>query len=222
MITARDQFLKSGHYAPIAERLQSVTTQLDPRTSPGLVVDLAGGTGYYLAHVLDALPHRHGLCIDLSTPALRRAVHAHPRVAALGSDVWQRLPLADHSVATVVSVFGPRNLPEVARILAPSGIFVVAMPTTIHLQELIGPLGMLTVDQNKSERLASGLDHFDQLDTQDLTYLKSLSHTDVTALVSMGPSAHHVPPAVLAQRLQVLPDPTAVTVSARIAAYRVS
>ncbi len=222
MITARDQFLTSGHYAPIADTLQSITAQFDPQTSPGLIVDLAGGTGYYLAHLLDALPHRHGLCIDLSAPALRRAARAHPRLAALGRDVWQRLPLAEHSVAIVISVFGPRNLPEVARILASTGVFVVATPTTHHLQELIGPLGMVTVDRNKSERLASDLHHFHQLDTQDLTYLMSLSHTDIAALVSMGPSAHHIPPPVLTQRLQVLPDPTAVTASARIAVYRVS
>jgi SAM-dependent methyltransferase len=95
---------------------------------PGLVADLAGGTGYYLAGILDALPHRHGACIDLSVPALRRAARAHPRAAALGADVWQPLPLADRSAALVVSIFGPRNAAETGRILIPGGTLIIATP----------------------------------------------------------------------------------------------
>jgi hypothetical protein len=43
---------------------------LPSRARPG---DRPGqGTGYYLAQTLDALPHRHGVCVYLSAPALRR------------------------------------------------------------------------------------------------------------------------------------------------------
>jgi 23S rRNA (guanine745-N1)-methyltransferase len=103
---------------------------------PGLVVDLAGGTGHYLAGVLDALPHRHGVCLDLSVPALRRAARAHPRAAALGADVWQPLPFADRSAALVVSIFGPRNAAETGRVLAPDGTLIIAAPGPRHLGEL--------------------------------------------------------------------------------------
>jgi 23S rRNA (guanine745-N1)-methyltransferase len=54
MVAARDRFLGRGHYRPLAASVRSLAAQCD-RAGPGLVVDLAGGTGYYLAEILDAL-----------------------------------------------------------------------------------------------------------------------------------------------------------------------
>jgi 23S rRNA (guanine745-N1)-methyltransferase len=127
MVAAREHFLGRGYYRPLAESVRSLAGQGDG-PGRGLVVDLAGGTGYYLAEILEALPRRNGLCIDLSLPALRRAARAHPRGAALAADVWQRLPLAARSAALVLSVFGPRNPAEIDRILTPDGALIIAAP----------------------------------------------------------------------------------------------
>src|ERR1700733_4940969 len=108
MVMARDRFLGGGHYQPLADAVSALAARSD-RGGPGLGLDLAGGTGYFLARVLDALPSRQGACVDLSAPALRRAARAHPRAAALGADAWQALPLADGAAALVLSVFRPRN-----------------------------------------------------------------------------------------------------------------
>ena len=83
MVMARGRFLSAGHYRPLAAAVTGLATALDPG-GPGLVLDLAGGTGYYLGGVLDALPGRLGACLDLSASALRRAARAHPRAAASG------------------------------------------------------------------------------------------------------------------------------------------
>ncbi|MGH3251668.1 MAG: putative RNA methyltransferase, partial [Trebonia sp.] len=72
MVMARDRFLGGGRYRPIAEAVGALAARSD-RGGAGLVLDLAGGTGYYLALVLDALDARLGACVDLSAPALRRA-----------------------------------------------------------------------------------------------------------------------------------------------------
>ena len=53
MVMARDRFLGGGHYQPIADALSALAGRTVPDL-PGLVLDLAGGTGYYLARVLDA------------------------------------------------------------------------------------------------------------------------------------------------------------------------
>ena len=55
MVAAREWFLGRGHYQPLAAALQSLAGRNDPGV-PGLVADLAGGTGYYLASMPDALP----------------------------------------------------------------------------------------------------------------------------------------------------------------------
>jgi 23S rRNA (guanine745-N1)-methyltransferase len=109
-------------------------------------------TGYYLAETLNALPGRPGLCIDLSVPALRRASRAHPRAAALAANIWQRLPLAAHSAAVVLSVFGPRNAAEIDRVLTADGALIIAAPGAGHLRELLRPLGMIGIDPGKPRR----------------------------------------------------------------------
>ena len=121
------------------------------------VLDIGAGTGHHLARVLDALPERIGLALDASSAALRRAARAHPRAAAVGADAWQALPLRDGVAALILSVFAPRNPAEMARVLAPGGVLLAVTPTTRHLHELVGPLGLLSVPEEKADRLDAQL-----------------------------------------------------------------
>ena len=215
MVAARDRFLSRGHYQRLAAAVQSLAARHDPGL-PGLVVDLAGGTGYYLAGVLDALPRRHGACIDLSVPALRRAARAHRRAAALGADVWRPLPLADCSAALVLSIFGPRNAAETGRVLTPEGTLLIAVPGTGHLRELQRPLGMISIDRRKPQRLAGTYRDYARSGVASVNYQLSLDHADLTTLVSMGPSARHITPQALTARIRSLPSPFSVTVDLQI------
>lgn len=221
MIAARENFLGQGHYAPIADAVCGLALRLDPAGVPGIVLDLAGGTGYYLAAVLAARPGRTGICLDLSKPALRKAARAHPRAVAVGSDVWRRFPLADGSAAVVLSVFGPRNMTETIRVLHPAGMFLLVTPDSRHLAELVGPLGLLSVDAAKPRRVAAATAGLRLLTEEVLTYPVRLDHPAVHDLVSMGPSAHHISPGQLADRIAALADPQTVTVAVTVAAYRV-
>ena len=219
MVAARDRFLSRGHYQRLAAAVQSLAARHDPG-APGLVVDLAGGTGYYLAGVLEALPHRHGACIDLSVPALRRAARAHSRAAALGADVWRPLPLAGCSAALVLSIFGPRNAAETGRVLTPEGTLLIAVPGTGHLRELQRPLGMIGIDRRKPQRLAGTYRDYARSGVTSVNYQLSLDHADLTTLVSMGPSARHITPQALAARIRSLPSPFTVTVDLQIRALQ--
>lgn len=215
MVAARGRFLSRGHYQRLAAAVQSLAARHDPGL-PGLVVDLAGGAGHYLAAVLDALPRRQGACIDLSVPALRRAARAHPRAAALGADVWRPLPLADRSAALVLSIFGPRNAAETGRILTPGGRLLIAVPGPGHLRELQRPLGTISIDRRKPQRLARTYRDYARSDVTSVNYQLSLDHADLSALVSMGPSARHITPQQLAARIGSLPSPCTVTVDLQV------
>jgi 23S rRNA (guanine745-N1)-methyltransferase len=213
MVAAREAFLGSGHFERLAEALTAEAERSAP--APGCVLDLGTGTGWYLARVLDRLPGHAGLALDLSKHALRRAARAHERIAAVACDAWRPLPVRDGVAALVLSVFAPRNGPEIARVLRPGGALLVVTPTERHLAELVERLGLITVDERKDERLAATLDaHLDLERRTEHQWTLDLASDDVVNLVAMGPSARHRTPT------ETSPPATAVTASVTISTYR--
>jgi 23S rRNA (guanine745-N1)-methyltransferase len=220
MVAAREAFLGAGHFEPLAEALgEEAERALGGQPAgtappPGCVLDLGAGTGWYLAQVLDRLPGRTGLALDLAKHALRRAARAHERIAAVACDAWRPLPVRENVAALVLSVFAPRNGPEIARVLRPGGALLVVTPTGRHLAELVEQLGLLSVDERKPERLAAALDaHLDLERRREYEWTLDLTPADVANAVAMGPSARHVTPGETRSR-------TAVTASLAISTYR--
>ncbi len=223
MVAARDEFLGAGHFEPIADAVAAAALEAigDRADSPGFAVDLGAGTGYQLARLLDSLPGWRGLALDASTPALRRAARAHPRMAAVACDIWGELPLRDGAADLALNVFAPRNGGEIARVLAPDGVLIVVTPTASHLQELAVLPGMLRVDERKDERVQAALSSWlSSTARRELELPLALSRADVRRLVAMGPSARHVDPDELERGLAELPDPTTVTASVTIETFR--
>ncbi|MBR8744080.1 putative RNA methyltransferase [Nocardiopsis sp. MG754419] len=218
MVADRLRFQTAGHYDPIARALADALTggARDP-----LIVDVGGGTGHYLARILDALPDAVGLTTDVSKFAARKAAKAHPRAGAVTADSWRILPLVTGGVDALVNVFAPRNAAEFHRVLAPTGRLVVVTPASDHLAELRPALGLLDVDPRKDERLAESLHtRFAPAGERSVRFAMDLSHPDALTVVGMGPSARHVTPQDLAARVASLPDPVRVTASVRVGTYR--
>jgi 23S rRNA (guanine745-N1)-methyltransferase len=230
MVQARADFLAAGHFAGLADELgQTASSAVAAGAAAvgadvaGCVVDVGAGTGYYLAAVLERLPGRAGLALDISKFALRRAVRAHRRIGAVRCDAWRRLPVADSAAALALNVFAPRNGAEMRRILSPAGRLLVVTPTPDHLGELIGPVGLLTVDQRKQERLTEKLSpYFALAGRHEHRVMLSLTRGAVTALVAMGPSSWHADPPALAARIGQLREPISVTLAVTLSVYQPS
>jgi 23S rRNA (guanine745-N1)-methyltransferase len=219
MVAARDRFFDAGHFAPLSATVAAAATAAAPPA--GCVLDLGAGTGHHLAAVLDALPDRVGLALDLSKHAVRRAARAHPRIGAAVADAWTRLPVRDGVAALVLSVFAPRDGAEMARVLAPAGAAIIVTPTPGHLRGLVDELGLLTVDEHKQRRLARALEGHLVLEAADVHRQRlTLDHDAVAALVAMGPSAHHVDPDRVRDAVAALPVPVRTSVDVRVARYR--
>jgi len=221
MVDARCRFLGAGHYAPIAQAVADAAASTCASCGEGVAVEAGAGTGYYLSAVLDAMPHCSGLALDVSKAALRRAAKAHLRCAAVLCDVWRKWPVADAAASLALSVFAPRNAAEFDRVLRPDGALIVVTPTVSHLAELVGRLGLLTVDPGKEETVAGTLHaSFRRLNQAKVEFSLQLSHQDVKSLVSMGPSAWHLRPENLAGRISELPEKVSVTASVHVTSFR--
>jgi len=217
MVAARERFLGAGHFEPLAGELAAEARA----APPGLVVEVGAGTGWYLSRVLDALPDRAGLAIDLSKFAARRAARAHPRAVAAVADARATLPLGDGSAGLVLDVFAPRNGPELRRILRDDGLLLVVTPSQEHLAALRGALGLLDVDPEKGRRVADALSpHFERASLRPVRWTMSLRHADALSLAAMGPSARHLDAGTLASRVAALPDPAEIAGSCLLECWR--
>ncbi len=213
-VAARERFLAAGHFDPLAGALAEEAKRVG--VPDGCVLDLGAGTGWYLARVLDRLPGRSGLALDLSRHALRRAARAHARIGAVAADAWGPLPIRDATVALALNVFAPRNGAELARVIVPGGALITVVPTDRHLGELVEALGLLSVDERKRERVGAKLDPwFGPPVESALEWTFELDRRGVRDAVAMGPSAARVEPATIDQMLVPMPVTGSVEISVR-------
>lgn len=221
MVNARETYLARGHFAPFVEAvtgsIQDVVDPVADDVAPS-ILEVGAGTGYYLAHTLDSIAGSRGVGLDISPHAAKHLAKAHPRIGAVVADVWERLPLRDSSVHAISVVFAPRNPAEFRRILAPGGQVVVLTPEVGHLDELREPLGILGVEEGKIDRMyeqASGC--LEQAaDPVDISFPITLDKEAIRNQVGMSPSARHISPAELDERLAALPTTLSVTARARL------
>ena len=237
MIHAREAFLSQGHFAPFVEavtqQVQDVLEHSAPE--PGdpsaeeahgvaepAVLEVGAGTGYYLAHTLDSVGGARGIGLDISVPAAKHLAKSHPRVGAVVADVWSQLPVRDGSVHAIMDVFAPRNPAEFARVLAPGGEVVALIAHQGHLDELREPLGILGVEAGKLERMVEQAKGHLELaaEPQLIEYTMRLERDAIAAQVGMSPSARHVAPDVLQERLAALPEHMDVTARGQLGRLR--
>jgi 23S rRNA (guanine745-N1)-methyltransferase len=214
MVAARADFLASGAYRPLADELARACAE-----AGGLVIDAGAGTGYYLAHVLEAAPAAFGLALDVSAVALRRAARAHARLGAAVWNLWEPWPVGDEVASAVLNVFAPRNGPEFHRVLRPGGLLTVASPAPDHLREL-GDL-VLSVDERKEERLDGTLgEYFARTGRTEVRRTAQLTPRQIRQAVEMGPTAFHLDRGDRRSRLDAVTETQPVTVSFTVSTYR--
>ncbi|MHA2788658.1 methyltransferase domain-containing protein [Corynebacterium sp. S7] len=218
MVAARETFLSQGHFARFVEAVtaavhDAVDASLgDDDRAPNLL-EVGAGTGYYLAHTLDSFDGALGIGMDISVPAAKILAKAHPRLGAVVADAWGNLPVRDGVIDALTVVFAPRNPAEFARVLSENGQVIVLSADQGHLDELREPLGILTVEDGKVDRmLEQAKGHLVAVQEPELIeFPMTLDRDSIAAQVGMSPSARHIDPTELADKLQALPDTMTVT-----------
>lgn len=224
MVASREAFLSRGHFAPFVETVTERVLDalqglpLDDVAATPTILEVGAGTGYYLTHTLDAVENSRGIGVDIAVPAAKHLAKAHPKIGAVVADVWEGLPLRDNSVDVITVIFAPRNPQEFARVLVDDGEVLILTPQAGHLDELREPLGILGVEEGKQERLleqAAG--HLVPVGEPELIeFPMNLDRESIAAQVGMSPSARHLDPEVLAERVAALPETMTVTARAQL------
>ena len=137
MLRSRTDFLDTGAYAPLADRLCGLLGQLTENTRQPFIIDSGCGEGYYTVRMAQALPGAAVYGIELSKNG---AAHAASRAKAAGCGNVKfaaasafALPFRDGFADAVVSVFAPVSNDEYSRVLKSGGHLIVVSPTERHL-----------------------------------------------------------------------------------------
>lgn len=125
-LAARRRFLNGGWYSPIVHALRDALGTVD-----GPLLDVGCGEGYYLSQLLAT--EKYGL--DISKKAVQMASKSQPQSQFVVGTSF-RLPVTDHSCASVFTVFAPHSFDEYARVLRDGGTWVTVTPGPSHLVEM--------------------------------------------------------------------------------------
>ena len=207
----RDARAKADRRAATAER--SAHEREDTlRASLPLVVDFGCGEGYWLGKVAERVAARFA-GVDASPFAAKAAARrlrgaGVPAEIAVG-DAQRDLVFSDTSVDVALSVFAPRNVEELARVVKKGGLVVVVSPGDAHLAELrararadasdalFGGARVLDAAADKRaavlERFTGGDTNnaFEVVDELEHAGVMRLTRDDIASLLGMGPSAFH-------------------------------
>ena len=135
-VAARRALLDSGFGTALRAALLETIDSL--ALAPALqAVDLGCGEGYFLAE-LCAQTGFQGCGIDLSAHAVESAARRFPQHLWIAANADRRLPLLDSAWDLVLSIDGRRPRDEIARVLRPDGLLLVAIPAANDLIELRG------------------------------------------------------------------------------------
>lgn len=144
MVNARARFLEKGYYSHLAEALGEAAREY---YAGGSVLDAGCGEGYYTRRVFGGLYDTGcncGAAADISKAACAKAGRKlsefkspgdFPCFETAAASVF-RLPLAAGSISLMTSVFAPVCNEEFLRVLAPGGVFIMAIPAPRHLMGL--------------------------------------------------------------------------------------
>lgn len=140
MIEARQRFLNSGTYQPIADTLSRLTGTLISDQDIHCILDAGCGEGYYLDHLRQSLDEMQAakidwIGVDISKPAILAAARRSKHITWLvGTN--KQLPVLPDSVDIILCLFGFPVWEQFARALRSGGSVVMIDPGPDHLIEL--------------------------------------------------------------------------------------
>ena len=141
MVMARQRFLDTGVYTPLADLLSDILCKTMVDLEQPCCLDAGCGEGYYLAHALNELRAKKAgdelnlIGLDISKEAVLAAAKRHKEISwVVGTN--RQPPVLPASVDIILCVFGFHSFQGFNKILPLGGKLLLVEPGPDHLQEL--------------------------------------------------------------------------------------
>lgn len=141
MVLARTQFLNSGKYESIAQKLAEIAFTQIPKGKEVCVLDAGCGEGYYVDYVFNNLKLKNGshnlsfVGLDISKAAIAAAAKRNKLITwVVGTN--KQPPVTPASVDVILCVFGFHSFDGFDRIMKPGAKVILVEPGPDHLLEL--------------------------------------------------------------------------------------
>ncbi len=184
------------------------------------VLDAGCGEGYYSGRLASYLAEHEPEAgaqtdlfgLDIARDGIQMAAKRVPGVSFVVANLKAGVPFRMGSLTALLNVFAPRHSAEFARVIAPGGLLLIAMPRLEHLAELRARLPLLAIEEQKREHIiVQFAAAFSLHEAYDLTYQMALSAEEVALLAMMTPTRRQATPEAAMQDVQESAEPARVT-----------
>lgn len=190
MLHNRQQFLDSGHYQPLANKLASCISEYSGTET---VLDIGCGEGFY-THQLKNNSNQVWGC-DISKEGIKYAAKHYKNCQFVVASN-QRLPFASKSLDVITRVFAPQQDTEIVRCLRPQGQLITVVPGPWHLKQL---RQYIYTDLRAHNNQPQSIDGLKLKESTDIHYTMTLSPSDRERLMGMTPFSWKLTPSIRAQ-----------------------
>jgi 23S rRNA (guanine745-N1)-methyltransferase len=129
--------------------------------------------------------------VDISKGALAKAARSYSGLFFVRTDAsHSRLPFRDASFGMVLSIFAPRPIDEIRRVLRADGSWLIATATQNHLKEVREFLPLAAIGTGKMDAPMGR--SFSILRSGTFDYRLQVAHHDLVSIIEMSPSVHRL------------------------------
>jgi 23S rRNA (guanine745-N1)-methyltransferase len=181
------------HKLPAFLELAKAITGYCPQANTGhSILDVGCGDGFFLDQVARAATTPcQGVGIDISKGALAKAARSYPALFFVRTDAsHNRLPFEDSSFGLVLSVFAPRPIDEIRRVLRADGSWLIVTATQDHLKEIREFLPLAAIGTGKLDAPTGR--SYSILRSGTFNSELQLAHHDLVSIIEMSPSIYRL------------------------------
>jgi 23S rRNA (guanine745-N1)-methyltransferase len=189
MVQARVRVHKLSAFSDLAEAIAGYCPRDGARHD---ILDIGCGDGFFLDHVTRHVATAgNGVGVDISKEALAKAAKTYPSTFFIRTDAsHNRLPFEDSSFGLVLSIFAPRPIDEIRRVLRSDGSWLVVTATQDHLKEIRAFLPLAAIGAGKMDAPTSR--SYAVVKSGIFNRELQMAHHELVSIVEMSPSIHRL------------------------------